>query len=419
MRLRDFIDSAPIGKSIKRECPREQLGWANLLDSFDAMLERPATVADMQPATLERLWDYLRPRVDCTKSMRSAHRRMIKLALALVESRQLPEVNVPTVQARPREDQKQSHIQQQPAVSVEVTPDMTLASFVLDVYAVEREIREKTQQQLLLTVARFCDSLGREGSIKDLTHPNVNASILYWSKKWKPRSLKNHRTNILSVWLHAWGAHNVVEQPISRRIRKPVVPSKLPKAFTRNEVQRLLTACDRLPGSFVTGLPRGLTLEALIRCCYDVGARRGDLISMKRDQFDLDSGVVVWEMSKTRFETIHGLNPSTVAVLRELDRFATDRELMFDCGSVDQLHGWFRKLLAESRVESTGHGSQFQRLRRTSATQIEKQRPGQASLHLGHRTSGLDRKSYLDPRLLSDGALAPPKDLDSEDEQVA
>ena len=66
--------------------------------------------------------------------------------------------------------------------------------------------------------------------------------------------------------------------------------------------------------------------------------------------------------------------------------------------------------------DTPGNGPQ--KLRRSSASHLERVCPGSASHHLGHLTPDMAIKHYLDPRIFNEGReLPPPIEGDAESEK--
>lgn len=88
--------------------------------------------------------------------------------------------------------------------------------------------------------------------------------------------------------------------------------AEAPIAWTRSEVQRLLAVVDKLDGT-VGEIPEALYWGSLIRCAYDTGLRRDDLLAMTPDA--LQGDLVMMLLSKAGKPICRQLHPSTLTAI--------------------------------------------------------------------------------------------------------
>lgn len=124
---------------------------------------------------------------------------------------------------------------------------------------------------------------------------------------------------------------------------------------------------------------------------YESGARRGDIFDFKYS--NIDNNILRWTMSKTGDPMTKILSPQTIQAIEDLKKYNINND--------DRIIGWVlgkRRSLSvmKKHIISCGLSGTSKYLRRSGATHIEINRPGYAKFHLGHRTSGLAEKNYID-----------------------
>jgi integrase/recombinase XerD len=120
-------------------------------------------------------------------------------------------------------------------------------------------------------VAEFLATL-REG---DETHPALSASSAA-------------RTVVAVRGLHRFAAREgIVADDVTRRVRPPVPPRRLPKAIAVDEVERLLRAAGSGDG------PLPLRDAALLELLYGTGARISEAVGLAVDDIDAEAQAVV------------------------------------------------------------------------------------------------------------------------------
>jgi integrase len=283
---------------------------------------------------------------------------------------------------------------------------MPLGVFLEKVYFLERTLAETSRSQLLHTVADFERWAGREATIADLNRQTFNEYILAMAERYSPKTAQGRRANLISIWWRAF--HNDYLNTRPERLRPVKVPRKFPEAWTIDELNRIVKAADELPGYLDSGIKRSAFYRAILLTGYDTGLRRSDLLALRRDQIS-DDGRVTIVMEKTGLTHECHVRPATLAAIRAT--FPPERELVFPWPHVERtLYIWLHAIMDAAGIPVERRGG-FQRLRRTSASQLELVSPGMAGRHLGHLTHGLADKHYLDPRIVRrDVPMPPPLD---------
>ncbi len=285
----------------------------------------------------------------------------------------------------------------------------SLREFFEDIYVRDRPLRPQSVRQLRMSINAVNKWHGRPALLSDLSDDFLNRWLVSMETKWAPKTIRRRRGDILSVWRHAV-VRGVVEIP-PLWIRKIKVPQPVPEAWTLGELRMILMATKRLPRWFPNGIQQGQFWAAFVHTAYDTGLRQGDLLSLRRKQIAADGRLTIVQ-SKTLQGHVCRVRPDTLAAIDAI--FPPARSLIFAwpyCREVFYTH--WRKLLMLAGLP-TGRHQGMQKLRRTSATHLERVAPGYATVHLGHRSADLAKRHYIDASIAyRQRPLPPPVDDES------
>lgn len=123
-----------------------------------------------------------------------------------------------------------------------------------------------------------------------------------------PRTVNNYRLDILAVWREAHDSGWIrAEPPSARRLRKLKEPTRVPRAWSIEEMRRIVAACDHVRVRRGWGGPHW---KALILAAYETSLRIGALTRVPLECFDHDQALIVTpgEIQKTGVETVHRLH---------------------------------------------------------------------------------------------------------------
>ncbi|HET6324813.1 MAG TPA: hypothetical protein VFG04_08940 [Planctomycetaceae bacterium] len=132
--------------------------------------------------------------------------------------------------------------------------------------------------------------------------------------------------------------------------------------------------------------------RGLLALAYFTALRRGDLLTLRWDE--IENGWIRRKMAKTGFLVEIPIHPCLQTHLDALPRKKNSPYLLGYGGSLKQIRGQMRELAAAAGVRPF---LGVQSLRRLSAQQYEKARPGAGGLVLGHRYRNSADRSYLNP----------------------
>jgi len=271
---------------------------------------------------------------------------------------------------------------------------------VLYLYCQEHELKIGSIEALEYAEKHFSKWLGRRGTLDDFNHETLNAFLIADGPKYRPNTTKRRRSALLTLWRWAYDEAGMTHIP-PRRVRKIKVPYEFPEAWTEQDFLRLMEAAERTTGTLKDGTPIRLFWRAWLAVAYDTGLRPCDLLTIRRDAIP-DNGVVILVQEKTGFPLVASVRPETLAAIATLN-VEPDVPLF---GALRSKHGvYFRwgQLLQTAGLSGTP-----KKVRKTSASLLERDNPGAAMAHLGHRTPGLAAKHYIDPRIVQRKKPLPP-----------
>lgn len=346
---------------------------------------RNMPMADVTTAMLDDFRQYL---LKAGRSERIAYRAMIRLKGLLRHAE--PEEWAPNY----------AHNKQPESDCVEGS----LRAFFEDVYLPEHDMKDSTRRYYGYTIAIFRRHLGREPMLTDLTDKTVNNFLSAIAGQYEPPSLKGYRNSLVGLWRSAFEWELTDIQP--RRVRRIKVPPPQPDAWKPEEAVRLIEAADKLTGN-AAGIPRSLLLRAWMLAQYDTGLRTIDMLGLRREAIDWQTGVVVVRQQKTGFPIPRRFAPATLEAIQATLSHKPDRERVFPLSkghSRGRLYRAWRELLELADLPVHRRNGP-QKWRRTSATHLARAAGMEAATeHLGHRSAELARKYYLD----ASQAFAPP-----------
>jgi len=250
---------------------------------------------------------------------------------------------------------------------------------VAQVYLSSR-IVSKHYESTVLRVSKNC---------KHMTAVDLNDYIKNRLQKCSTITAKTDRTILLALWKFAY--ENDIIDHMPKNIIKIKQKKSPTKAWTIDECKSMAKNTFNYDNRKTrSSCSLGLFLRVWWMIGYESGARFGDIFNFKFS--NLDNNVLRWTMSKTG-------DPMTKILSDDCVRYINEIKLINK--KSDKIIGWVMSKRQAIRVmknflkEYNMDGSS-KYLRRSGATHIEIENPGYAKLHLGHRTTGLAEKNYLD-----------------------
>lgn len=280
----------------------------------------------------------------------------------------------------------------------------TLSQFFDDIYSVERAIKPSTERQFRLAIASIDKWNSAHVLLSDLSDSLVSRWLAWESSRISAATVKSKRTHLLCVWRYASEEHGLCDPP--RRVRKIVAPGRCPDAWTLAEMRKMIAAAKAIKGCYPNGIRRADWWELFIRSGYDTALRLSDLLSLpvevaKMQQFSITQ-------AKSGRVLVRRLRPDTLEVAARTLHVTREMLLPWNYRREALWGHWKRHVLIPANIPPTRRNGP-QKLRRTSASHLERIAPGSAQKHLGHSTPGLAGKHYIDPSIAGDDPPLPPQ----------
>ena len=277
----------------------------------------------------------------------------------------------------------------------------TLSAYAAN-YNLLRDVRPETVRQYEITARLYEQWAGGPVQLVELDEQSVSAWLRdYAASGVVPETVRSKKVGILALWRAA--ADEGLCEPPTRRIRSVRVPYKAPTCWTWEEVSALLGACQSLQRWHKTGMRRSAWFDLAIRLAWDTGLRQGDQWRLPVADIRPD-GAVGLVQSKTGRPVLCQLSTSTVEALRVSLEVAPRQLVTPWLSSHETFDDQFKRLVAKAGIRP----GTWKWLRRASATDVEIQRPGSATAHLGHVPgSRIAERSYIDPAQFSRTATTP------------
>ncbi|QDV77698.1 hypothetical protein K2D_12990 [Planctomycetes bacterium K2D] len=199
------------------------------------------------------------------------------------------------------------------------------------------------------------------------------------------KTQKAYRANVLNAWRTAYLGGLVSLPPgIIAPITLPVAP---PRAWNLDELRRLRQSC--------ADIVEGAWAAALIELTWSTGLRRCDAYAFSTKQMD-STGVYRLVQQKTCHA--HACYVSADA-RRAMDEVGGRLEPL----GREKASRIFRELRAAAGLEI----GTARWLRRSAASYVERERPGQGVAFLGHKAQGVAARHYFDPAITASFVRGP------------
>jgi integrase len=255
---------------------------------------------------------------------------------------------------------------------------LTIGDLARD-YDAFRDCRPATVDQYKIAAGLFEEWAGKPVLLVELNEGSVSAWLRDYASKAAPATVKGKRAMMMALWRTA-ADEGLCEPPTRRvRVQRKSTPRPPVEAWTRDEVARLLTACRGLRRRHRCGLTRAAWFDLAVRMAWDSGLRWRDLVSLEASRVAPDGTCTVVQ-AKTGRPARFRLSPQTMAALAETMR-RCPREIVCPWPASPQAFGaQVRRLVAAAGIRR----GTWRWIRRASGTDVEIQRPGAGSVHLGH-----------------------------------
>lgn len=266
----------------------------------------------------------------------------------------------------------------------------TLGEYARTGYSLTRDIKPATLRQYVIVADLVERWAGRPVRLDALDERSVSEWLRDYSATVKPHTVRGKKSMLLALW-RAAADDGLAEEPSGRRVRRVRLPELVPTAWTKDEVETLLTYVKSLKRRHRCGLPRAVWWDLAIRVAWDSGLRWGDLVALRVDAIAAD-GTCTLTQSKTAKLSTFRLSPTTLEALRAT---LADCPRALACpwpASGETFRDQFTRIVEKAGIRA----GTWKWIRRGSGTDVEMQLPGVGHLHLGN-TRRVFEQSYGDP----------------------
>ena len=273
---------------------------------------------------------------------------------------------------------------------------MTLDAFLHDVY-VPLRLRGRSKESVRLlrhAVTQFSRWLGRPALLDDLDDLVVSRWLTARSEKLAPNSVARERSGILSIWNFAQARGLVRLRPA---VAPELIPEKVPRAFTTDELARL-AASARLASGWVGPVPARVWFPALIAVGLETGERINAILQTPRHCWNRPTLTVPAAIRKgRRQERVYELSPEACDLVDQVAAHTGPVVFWWEASGNALRKRW--KTITRRAGLGDGREVQFHALRRSTASHLAAAGID-ATAFLGHSSDRITRRSYLDPRVV-------------------
>jgi site-specific recombinase XerD len=284
----------------------------------------------------------------------------------------------------------------------------TLWHFFQTVYRPQRHAASPggTIEDFESVIRCFYRFVERAVLVTDFSNELIAAYMEHLRGRDRTRATVNkHRRVLLALWRFAKRRKLLAEYPDVDPLRDL---RRIPTAWWPDEMFRIVKSGAEHPGTITCdagNIPAGAFWEALLRTAYNTGARVSALLTVRRDDVDLDSGFVRIdaERQKHRTDGLYKLLPETLTAIRAI--WKPRRDLLFPWPYDQGVRQWkclnthYRRILARAGL-SSGRKDLFHKLRRTTATLVTAASGIEVACRLLGHSSIQVTQGYVDPSKL-------------------
>lgn len=289
-----------------------------------------------------------------------------------------------------------------------------------DRYYLPLKLRGKspnTKRLYDITIRTFDQFLCRPATLDDFDDDTVSR-LLAWlvERNRSPATANKIRSQIIALWGLAARKRIVEKFP---DVPPEIEPTRIPRAWTADELKRLFIACLDEPG-IIAGVPANLWWFGLHLVAWDTGERIYPLRQLQFDWLSIDTGqlVIPAEFRKGRRSDMrYVLHVDTREVLRRI--LVPIRKIIFPWPwSYTLIYSRYAKIQRRAGLP-IGRKFRFHCLRKSVAShgKVAGLDPKELMGHLDGRTTA----KYLDPNICgqrpASETLFRPHDLPGRDEK--
>lgn len=265
-----------------------------------------------------------------------------------------------------------------------------------------RITHDKTLDHYRYAVGWLKKYLGREPVLADLTDANCVATMKLMVERGRsPVSANSMIGRIRALWNWCAKQRLVEKFPTYQNMKEP---KRIPRAWTREEMEKLIEACSHVGGRFGKVWKADFWV-ALHYVIWDTAERIGAVLEIKKEWVDFKTGILFIPAEARKScerDMAYRLHADTLAALKKIAD--NDSDMLFESGrTISALYAAYklvRKLAGLPQDRQSG----FHRVRRSVASHLHAAGHN-ATDALGHASEDITRSAYLDPSI--SGAVRP------------
>lgn len=240
-----------------------------------------------------------------------------------------------------------------------------------------------------MLLRQFCRFLGRPALIIDLDEDRISEFLAARLRSHAAITVDRERSKLLALANYAHRRGTLAEVPDVMRVR---VLRRSPTSYNLRDIGRLLSVSRGVEGE-ISGVPAGRFWTALILTVYDTGCRSGAAWALRWADWQPPTLLFRAETQKQRADQLLRVSQQTADAIEAIRQPA--RDLIFTWDRCPMLR--YRRVAEIFKAAGLPHGRHdcLQRVRRTTATLMHRA-GGDATAQLGHSSSAVTRRHYLD-----------------------
>lgn len=266
----------------------------------------------------------------------------------------------------------------------------TLGEYARTGYSLTRDIKPGTLRQYVIVADLIERWAGRPVRLDELDERSVSEWLRDYAATVKPHTVRGKKSMLLALW-RAAADDGLASEPSARRVRRVRLPQLVPTAWTKAEIEALLTYVNRLRRSHRSGLTRSAWWDLAIRVAWDSGLRWADLVALPVDALGADGTATVVQGKTGKVATFR-LSGTTLEALAATLAACPRRLVCPWPASGETFRDQFTRIVDGAGIRA----GTWRWIRRGSGTDVELQLPGVGHLHLGN-TRRVFEQSYGDP----------------------
>lgn len=240
--------------------------------------------------------------------------------------------------------------------------------------------------------------LRRPPVLADLNDDTIVMLMRHLKQKGLAATTINERSGRLGA-LWTWMAKRDRSMPFPTFAKLPE-PKRTPRAWTRDDLAKLLTACRAATGWMPNGVRRSVWWTALHLFLWDSGERIGAALALRWEWIDFATGLVSIPAEERKGgdkDATYKLHETTLAWIKALRPIHP--ELVFGGSiTVSSIYGAYKHLRRKAGLPADSK-SAFHRMRRSVASHLHAAGHN-ATDALMHSSAQLTRDAYLDPAII-------------------